>query len=187
MKREFLQNLKVEGVPLPKEIVDAIMGENGKDIEATKGNYADYEALKTELSQANDTIAQLQALDAEGLRQAARDWEEKYNTAVETHSAELSELRFSHTLDKAISKAKGRSAKAITALLDLETLKNSQDPEEDIAKALESLKEESAYLFHPEITPPPFARGTGAYAGAEERSPATLAGALRERFENERK
>ncbi len=163
MKREFLQNLKVEGNPLPKDVIDAIMGENGKDIEAAKAGAPDQEALKQQLSQL----------------------EEKYAKAVEEHAAELSDLRFSHTLDKAITGAKGRNAKAITALLDLDTLRQSQDPEGDIAQALESLKEESDYLFCRE-TPPPYARGTGAYKGAEERSPVTLAGALRERFEKER-
>ena len=34
MQREFLQNLKVGDAPLPKEVIDAIMAENGRDIEA---------------------------------------------------------------------------------------------------------------------------------------------------------
>lgn len=33
MKREFLQNLKVGDQALPKEVIDAIMAENGRDIE----------------------------------------------------------------------------------------------------------------------------------------------------------
>lgn len=36
MKREFLQNFKVGDQPLPKEIIDQIMAENGRDIEAAK-------------------------------------------------------------------------------------------------------------------------------------------------------
>ena len=36
MKREFLQNLKVGQENLPKEVIDAIMAENGRDIEAAK-------------------------------------------------------------------------------------------------------------------------------------------------------
>ncbi len=36
MKREFLQNLKVGDQPLSKEVIDAIMEENGKDIESLK-------------------------------------------------------------------------------------------------------------------------------------------------------
>lgn len=34
MKREFLQNFKVGDQPLTKEIIDAIMAENGRDVEA---------------------------------------------------------------------------------------------------------------------------------------------------------
>lgn len=36
MKREFLQNFKVGDQPLRKEIIDEIMAENGRDIEAAK-------------------------------------------------------------------------------------------------------------------------------------------------------
>lgn len=35
MKREFLQNIKVGDQPLSKEVIDAIMAENGRDIEGT--------------------------------------------------------------------------------------------------------------------------------------------------------
>ena len=36
MKTEFLQNLKVGEQPLPKEVIDAILAENGRDIEDTR-------------------------------------------------------------------------------------------------------------------------------------------------------
>ena len=36
MKREFLYNLKVGDQALTKEVIDAIMAENGRDIEAAK-------------------------------------------------------------------------------------------------------------------------------------------------------
>lgn len=36
MKREFLQNLKVGETALTKEVIDAIMAENGRDIENAK-------------------------------------------------------------------------------------------------------------------------------------------------------
>ena len=36
MKREFLQNLKVGELFLTKDVIDAIMAENGKDIESAK-------------------------------------------------------------------------------------------------------------------------------------------------------
>ena len=164
MKREFLQGLKVGENPLPKEVIDAIMAENGRDIESVKARYADYDALK--------------ASEAD----AAKQWEERLNQQVDTHRREMSDLIFSHNLEKAILSAKGRNAKAITALLDIETLKTSENQTQAIEEALENLKKDCRYLFEGDV-PPPYARGTGAYSGPQETHPTTLAGALREKFE----
>ena len=43
MKREFLQNLKVGEQPLTKEVIDAIMAENGRDIETAKAGSSVWE------------------------------------------------------------------------------------------------------------------------------------------------
>lgn len=56
MKREFLK--AIEG--LSDEAIDKIMAENGKDIEATKSKYSDYESIKTDLKTAQDTIGELE-------------------------------------------------------------------------------------------------------------------------------
>ena len=49
-----MQNLKVGEEALPKEVIDAIMAENGRDIEAAKAAavkpYADYNDIKAEIS-----------------------------------------------------------------------------------------------------------------------------------------
>ena len=151
MKREFLQSLQVGEAPLPKEIVDAIMAENGKDIQAA--------------------------------RQAGAQWEEKYNQAVSDHSRELSALRLQNALESAVQKAGGRNLKAISALLDLEQLGGSQDLKASLEEAVDALKQENSYLFEEKHTPPPYARGTGARETAPITQPATLAGALREKYE----
>lgn len=38
MKREFLSNFQVNGQPLTKEVIDAIMAENSRDVEAAKAD-----------------------------------------------------------------------------------------------------------------------------------------------------
>ena len=157
MKREFLQGLQVGDVPLTKEVIDAIMAENGRDIEAVKARYADSENV-------------------------AGAWEEKYNQALADHRQELSDVIFGHNLEKAVIAANGRNAKAITALLDVEALKLSENQQTDLEQALQTLKQECSYLFHTE-TPPPYARGTGAMVPEAHKGPATLAGALLEKFE----
>ena len=168
MKREFLQGLKVGENPLPKEVIDAIMAENGRDIETLKARYADYETLQEQLSQAET--------------EAAKHWQEQLNQQVDTHRREMSELIFSHNLEKAILSAKGRNATAIAALLDIDTLKSSENQTADLEQALQNLKQECSYLFQSE-TPPPYARGTGANQPEVNKGPATLAGALLEKFE----
>lgn len=43
MKREFLQSLTVEGKPLTKDVIDAIMAQNGQDIETARQAAAGWE------------------------------------------------------------------------------------------------------------------------------------------------
>ena len=163
MKREFLQNLSVAGTPLTKEVIDAIMAENGRDIERHKGDSAQLDALLAE----------------------KETWEQSLRQAEEKHQEELRSLRFSGALDSAIHQAKGRNLTAIRALLDLEALKGGK--EEDLSSAVEALREEVPYLFETKPFVPGYARGTGEVNPLREESPLTLAGALKERFFKERK
>lgn len=56
MKTEFLQNLKIGDASMPKEVIDAIMAENGRDIEAAKKPFMDYDTVKQQLTDANKAI-----------------------------------------------------------------------------------------------------------------------------------
>lgn len=163
MKREFLQNFRVGDQPLPKEIIDAIMEENGHDIEAAKKPYADYDTIKNQLEEAQKTIQGFQSQDVDAIKKSAAEWEKKYNEAVEEAAQQRADMEFGSALKDAITAARGRNAKAITALLDVDTLKSSKNQEADIKAALEGLKKDSGYLFDDgQTTPPPYAAGTGA-------------------------
>ena len=175
MKREFLQNLTVNGQPLPKEVVDAIMAENGRDIENAKAPFADYQELKNRLEEYGQT-------DVDGLRQQLQHWKDQFAQAQQSHRQELDRLAFESTVHQAIHQAQGRNVKAISALLDLPAIAASENRDSALKKALEDLKREEQYLFG-EQTPPPYAKGTGARTPGNETAPAGLAGALREKFE----
>ena len=179
MKREFLLNFKVGEEPRPKEIVDAIMAENGRDVEAAKTAavkpYADYEDIKAENQRLKD-----QQADGTVDGKTAQQWKEEHDNAVSNHQKELAGVKFQGVLDNAIVAAHGRNAKAITAMLDIDALRESEDQQKAINTALEALKKESGYLFE-EGTPPPYARGTGIGNPAPAEKD-TLAGALRERY-----
>lgn len=148
MKREFLQNLKVGENSLPKEIIDAIMAQNGQDIESAK--------------------------------QSGRDWEEKYNQAVAQHAAQMRKVQLQAALETAVTKAGGRNQKAIAALLDLDSLENSEDLPAALEQALEQVRKDCGYLFESAV-PPQYSPNTGVTAGGGFSGPVTLAGALRER------
>ena len=153
MKREFLQNIKVGDAALPKEIIDLIMEENGKDIEAVKSKYADYDSVKEQLTEANKQIEGFKGMDIDGVRKAEQ--------AEKDAAQKIADMQFESSLKEAIAAAKGKSSKAIAALLDVDTLKQSKNQTEDIKKALESLKKDNDYLFDGEQTPPPYAPGAG--------------------------
>ncbi len=165
MKREFLQNIKVGDQALPKEVIDSILDEHSRGIGAEKAKYADYETLRSQLDEAKKTIKGLQEQDIEGIRKSAKEWEEKYNKAIADHKQQMADMAFDQSLDSAIAGVKGRNAKAIKALLDMETLKKSTNQDADIKAALDTLKKDSAYLFEEPGKAPPYAPGTGAGTG----------------------
>ena len=67
MTREFLRELTMDGKALSKELIDAIMAEYGKGIEAVKSRFSDYEDLKAREAQSQ------------------QQWQEKYAQQEQAH------------------------------------------------------------------------------------------------------
>ena len=156
MERAFLENFKVGDAPLPKEVVDAILEENGRDIETAKQPFADYNSIKEQLQTARDGLKAFEGVDVKDLQgQVAK------LTQDLADKEQLAELEFDGALKDAITAARGRSVKAVRAMLDVDTLRSSKNRDADIKSALEGLKKDSGYLFEPAEVPPPFAAGTG--------------------------
>lgn len=184
MKREFLKNFKMGEQELPKEVIDAILDENGRDIEAARKPFADYDDLKARLEEADKTIEGFKGMDIDAIRKEADDWKAKAEQAKEDADAKVAEVEFNSRLTAAITGAKGKNAKAVMALLDLEALKTSKNQEADINAALEGLKKDSGYLFEEPQTPPPYAGGTGTHKLLGEVTKEKFAGmGYRERLE----
>lgn len=120
-------------------------------------------------------------LDAHGKDLEAKDSRiQQLNTQLQTAQASLADQEFSYLVSGAITAAGGRNAKAISALLDIEALKASEDPKQAVEAAVQTVKRECSYLFQ---MPPAYASGTGVSEVQTPKAPATLAGALREKFE----
>lgn len=177
MHRDFLRNFTVNGQQLPKEVIDAIMAENGRDIEAAKkayagGNSGNGEKMFTQ-EEVNRIVSErltrekekLQAIDGskdtEQLQGEITRLQGELTAQAEAHKQQLANVVFDHTLDSAIKAAKGRDTKAVRSMLDLDALKGSEDHGTAIKAALDGLRKDSSWLFEVDEVPPPYAAGTG--------------------------
>ena len=138
MKREDVKN-KIPGIT--DEQLNWLMQENGADINREKSAAT---ALQTQL-----TAAQAQLKTAQdGL--AAFDGKKKpeeYEAELAKLQADLKAQADGFALDTAILGKKGRSVKAVRALLDVDSLKGSADRSADIAKALDEAAKANPWAF----------------------------------------
>ena len=146
MKTEFLKELGLE-----QEAIDKVMAENGKDIAAEKAKLTKAEGerdnYKTQLETAKEALGKFDGVDVEALKKQIADLEGDLKKKDEEYAAKEAERTFNETLSGAITAAGGKNAKAIMAMLDLETLKSSKDQSKDIAAAIEAVKKSDAYMF----------------------------------------
>ncbi len=158
MKKEFLENLKVGDQALPKEIIDAILDEHSRSIGAIK---AEKESLATQLQTAKDGLKAFEGVDVKDLQGQIAKLKQDLADKDAAHQTELANMAFDRALEGAITAARGKNAKAIKALLDVDTLKASKNQEADIKTALEGLQKDSGYLFDTGNPPPDFSAGAG--------------------------
>ena len=156
MERKYLKELGVA-----EDLIDKIMAENGKDIEATKTKFADYDDLKTQITTANKTIQDFKDLDIDGIKKSADDYKLKFEQAETASQTKINELQFNHALDGALTGSKAKSAKAVKAFLDMEGLKLNGEEIVGLKEQLEKIKTENSYLFEDETPPPQFTKGSG--------------------------
>lgn len=162
MKREFLENLKVGDAALPKEIIDSIMAENGRDIEAAKKPFADYDHIKNQLKIAQDGLKAFEGVDVAKLQGEITTLQGKLTNKDKEWQDKMDGMVFDGKVKDAIIAAKGKNVKAIAALLEMDTLRQSKNQDADIKTALETLQKDTGYLFGDDQgAPPPYAGGTG--------------------------
>ena len=122
MKREFLEGLDLgEGVKLSKAAVDAIMAENGRDIEAKNNAIAalttERDGLKTQLDTANDTIKSYKDVDVEGIKTKVSEWETKYNEDTQALKDQLDAANYGFAVNGAVAGLKFTSESAKKAFV----------------------------------------------------------------------
>lgn len=151
MGREFLKGLGLE-----KDAIDKIMAENGKDIELEKGKVKD---IQSQLVTANNTIKerdkQLETLknspdNPETLKQQIQQLQDDNKAKDEAHQKEIKELKVNSALEKALTNAKAKNAKAVQALLDLgdDVELNEDGTIKGLDEKIKALKKSDAYMFN---------------------------------------
>lgn len=135
---------------------------------------SDYEKQKTALDSAgeklktsDETMKRLEKeleeykdADVSGLKKQIEDLKDDLEKKDEEYQRQISGRDFDDLLKESISQAKGRNAKAITALLDVEKLKESKNQKDDVAAALKVLSEqEDSKMLFGEPDPKPVGNG----------------------------
>ena len=134
--------------PVKKDLVTA-QEDLKNEKEKTSTQETTINGLKKDLGEFKD-------VDVSGMKKKIEDLEADIRTKDADHQKEIADRDFNDLLKESISASKGRNAKAITALLDMDTLKASKNQKEDIAAALKALAEaeDSKMLFgEPEANP----------------------------------
>lgn len=157
--KNIFEIMKEYGLEVPED--------KKKDFEkAVLENYktmTDYDNQTKKLDTANETIKandtamkDLQTkldgfkdVDLSGLNQRIKDLETEKANIQKDYDAKIADRDFNDLVKESIASANGKNPRAITALLDVETLKASKNQKEDIAAALKALteKEDSKMLF----------------------------------------
>ena len=182
MKREFITGLLPD---IAKDVLDQIMAEHGKDIEAQKNTITtlttERDGLKTQLGTAKETIKSYEEMDVDGIKQSAKDWETKYNTDTQKLKDDLDAANYGFSVKEAIADVKFTSKGARNDFISALTAKKLPLQEGKLL-GLEDFKKEyqtsdpGAFKPEDDNKTPIVTRGTG--GGAQLGADAAMRAAL---------
>jgi hypothetical protein len=147
---------QLKGLGLTDEQVEKVWGEfDGKYIPKHR-----FDEINSELKQVKDSVkerdGQLETLkkstgDVEGMKKQIEELQTENKTKEETHASEIKALRVETALTNALTGAKAKNAKAVKALLALDTVELDENGGiKGLDDQLKALKEKETYLFESE-------------------------------------
>ena len=144
--------LTEQGIELTEEqktAVNKAVGENYKPVADWQKQVDKVTNLTEQLNTTKEALSKFDGVDTEALNQQISTLKADLEAKEKEYQTQLADRDFQDLLKESISEAKGKNSKAITALLDVETLKASKNQKEDIQKALKALSEaeDSKMLF----------------------------------------
>lgn len=108
-----------------------------------------YAAEQEKSKNLSQSLEKLQSLEPEKLKTAVDELKKELEAKSAEYAAQLADRDFKSLLSSEIAKAGGVNAKAISALLDIDRLKDSHNQAQDIQSSLAELAkaQDSAMLF----------------------------------------
>ncbi len=163
--KDIYEILKAHGIEVTedfdKKAFEKDLFSNYKTVAEMEKKDSTIAQLTDQLKTATDGLKAFEGVDVDELKgkitKLTNDLEEKdkeWQGKVET-------MEFDRSIDDAIKSAKGKNAKAIKALLDLEKLKSSSNRDVDVKAAIEAVAKDNDYLFETEDKPGKYAAGSG--------------------------
>lgn len=159
MKTDFLKSLNITD----QTVIDAIMAENGKDINRAKGETETLNTkvtdLQTQLGERDKQLRELKkaAKDNDALTQKITELETANKTAATEYENKLTAMQKAHAIEGGIRDAKAKNVKAVTALLDMEKISYVDGKLIGLNDQIEALRkgEDTSFLFQSEQGNPP--------------------------------
>lgn len=149
MKREFLKQMGIAD-----DLIDKIMDENGKDINAAKGDLEtvskERDGYKTSIGEYEKQLADLKksAGDNAALTQQITDLQAKNKTQADDFAKTILQLKLDNAVDLALSTAKAKDPKTVKGVLDMTKIKlNDKGEVEGLSEQIKDLQKSHDYLF----------------------------------------
>lgn len=148
MKREFLKNME-----LTDEQIDAIMAENGKDVNGLKEQVnsltTEKDGLQSQLTERDTQLKDLKGKvkDSDELTTEIDKLQKANKEAKEKYEADLTAQQKAFLVDKALTNAGARNAKAVSSLLDLDSVEVKDGQLTGLDDQLKALRESDGYMF----------------------------------------
>ncbi|MDE5577997.1 MAG: phage scaffolding protein [Oscillospiraceae bacterium] len=133
---------------------DKAVNENYKTVAEVEKIEVKRDLYKSQLDETQTTLKGYEGVNVEELRGKISTLEKTLADKETEHASKIADMEFNSDLQDAIRTSGAKNPKAVSALLDLDSLKASKNRGKDIADALEKIKAENDYLFEGEKQDP---------------------------------
>lgn len=170
MKTEELKEIGLNG-----EQIAAVFKLRGKEVEDYNQLKNNFETLKTEnenyksqVASANEQIEAFKDMDIESIKASAEEYKNKYEQAQIKAKEDMDNITLNNAIDLGLVNAGSRNLKAAKALLDIDSLKDSKNLNDDLKAQIDGLKESDSYLFKGQEEPKQRSMGKSGSLGEKE-------------------